>query len=149
MNSDFCVAVHALVYLNHKASVLSSEELAENICTNPARVRKVTAKLKKAGLLHTKEGSEGGCRFDLDPASVSLAQVAYALSVRFVETAWHSGDRDMACLVASGMANLMDGIFEDLNARCLARLAELSLADLDRNLFCPVDAGPTRKGEAT
>ena len=37
MTSDYCVAVHALVYLNHKAKVLSSEELAENICTNPAR----------------------------------------------------------------------------------------------------------------
>ena len=47
MTSDYCVAVHALVYLNHKAKVLSSEELAENICTNPARVRKVMAKLKK------------------------------------------------------------------------------------------------------
>lgn len=35
MTSDYCVAVHALVYLNHKAKVLSSEELAENICTNP------------------------------------------------------------------------------------------------------------------
>ena len=34
MTSDYCVAVHALVYLNHKAKVLSSEELAENICTN-------------------------------------------------------------------------------------------------------------------
>ena len=29
MTSDYCVAVHALGYLNHKAKVLSSEELAE------------------------------------------------------------------------------------------------------------------------
>ena len=28
MNSDFCVAVHALVYLNRRGCVLSSEELA-------------------------------------------------------------------------------------------------------------------------
>ena len=31
MNSDFCVAVHALVYLNRRGCVLSSEELARNI----------------------------------------------------------------------------------------------------------------------
>ena len=55
MTSDYCVAVHALVYLNHKAKVLSSEELAENICTNPARVRKVMAKLKKAGFVKRRK----------------------------------------------------------------------------------------------
>ena len=60
MNSDFCVAVHALVYLNRRGCVLSSEELARNICTNPARVRKVLARMKKDGLVETKEGSSGG-----------------------------------------------------------------------------------------
>ena len=43
MNSDFCVAVHGMVYLYHKKCQLSSDELADNICTNPARVRKVMA----------------------------------------------------------------------------------------------------------
>ena len=46
MTSEFAIAVHALVYLNHKGETVSSEALAENICTNPARVRKVMAKLK-------------------------------------------------------------------------------------------------------
>ena len=56
MTSEFTIAVHGLVYLHHKNTVLSSEELAENICTNPARVRKVMAKLKKKNLVETKEG---------------------------------------------------------------------------------------------
>ena len=43
LNSDFCVAVHGLVYLKHKNDMVPSEELAKNICTNPARVRKVMA----------------------------------------------------------------------------------------------------------
>ena len=51
MNSAFCLAVHALVYLHHRGELVSSEELARNICTNPARVRKVMAGLKKAGLV--------------------------------------------------------------------------------------------------
>lgn len=135
MNSDFCVAVHALVYLNHKACVLSSEELAENICTNPARVRKVMARLKKAGLIATKEGSVGGYRFSGDAGAVSLAQVADALDTRFVDAAWHSGGSDMPCLIASGMAGLMDGIFDDLDRRCRERLSQLRIADLDRQIF--------------
>ena len=80
MNSDFCVAVHALVYLNRRGCVLSSEELARNICTNPARVRKVLARMKKDGLVETKEGSSGGgYRFAKGAGEVSLAQVARAV----------------------------------------------------------------------
>ena len=56
MNSEFIVAVHAMVFLHHKADTLSSETLAENVCTNPVRIRRVLAKLKKAGLVETREG---------------------------------------------------------------------------------------------
>ena len=135
MTSDYCVAVHALVYLNHKAKVLSSEELAENICTNPARVRKVMAKLKKAGFVKTKEGSEGGYPFDQDADQVTLDQIAQALEIRFVDTAWKSGDTDMKCLVASGMAGLMDEIFDDLNEQCRKRLKEITIGTLDHRIF--------------
>ena len=67
MNSEFCVAVHALVFLSHKQASLSSETLAKNICTHPARVRRVMAKLKRAGLVHTKEGVDGGYQFPHPP----------------------------------------------------------------------------------
>lgn len=45
MTGDFCLAIHALIYLDHTDGIISSEELAKNICTNPARVRKVLSKL--------------------------------------------------------------------------------------------------------
>ena len=50
MDSSFNLAVHALVCLSHSGRSLSSEALAENICTNPTRVRRVMAGLKKGGL---------------------------------------------------------------------------------------------------
>ena len=131
MNSSFCVGVHALVYLSHRACLVSSEELAANICTNPARVRKIMAALKKAGMVKTKEGIEGGYRFEGDPAKLTLDQVADALQIRFVEAAWHSGDTDKECMISSGMAGLMDGIFSDLDHECRARLARISIADLN------------------
>ena len=51
MDSSFNLAVHALVCLSHSGRSLSSEALAENICTNPTRVRRVMAGLKKAGMV--------------------------------------------------------------------------------------------------
>ncbi|WP_130868225.1 RrF2 family transcriptional regulator [Intestinimonas massiliensis (ex Afouda et al. 2020)] len=135
MNGLFCVAVHALIYLDKRGCMLSSEELAANICTNPARVRKVMARLKKAGLVATKAGNEGGYHLLCAPGEVTLDRIADALEVRFVEPAWHSGgDVDCGCMVASGMAGVMDGLFDDLDRRCRERASQLSLADLEAQL---------------
>ena len=35
MNSDFSLALHALVLLHRRGGVQSSEAMAQNICTNP------------------------------------------------------------------------------------------------------------------
>ena len=136
MNSAFCLAVHALVYLHHRGELVSSEELARNICTNPARVRKVLARMKKDGLVETKEGSSGGgYRFAKgEPESLTLDRVAAAVDARFVAARWRSGSLDQPCLVASGMADVMDGLLGELDDRCRAYLSTVTLAELDRRL---------------
>lgn len=144
MTSEFSVAVHALVYLNHKASIVSSEELAVNICTNPARVRKVMARLKKAGLVRTKEGAEGGYHFTGDPQKVTLRQVGEALDMRYVSATWHSGDTDMQCLVASGMADIMDEIYGNLDSLCREKLSEITIKMIDGKIFGPDGRGQRR-----
>ncbi|MGI6200797.1 MAG: RrF2 family transcriptional regulator [Christensenellales bacterium] len=135
MNGEFCVAVHALVYLNHRGDTVSSEALAENICTHAARVRRVMAKLKRAGLIATKEGAEGGYQFIGDPEAVSLAHIADALDVQCVSLTWHSGDTDLPCLVASGMAGIMDEVCGQLNGRCREYLSCVTIAAIDRRIF--------------
>lgn len=135
MTSEFRVAVHALVFLNHRAECLSSEVLSQNICTNPARVRKVMGKLKRAGLLCTKEGAEGGYLFCKTAGEVTLEQIAEALEMRFVTAAWRSGDTDMNCLIASGMAGVMEGIYSDLDRLCKNHLRTITIADIDAMIF--------------
>ncbi len=135
MTSEFTVAVHGLVFLNHKGGYVNSEQLADNICTNSARVRKVMAKLRKAGLIETREGLEGGYHFYKDPKEVSLAQVSEALKISFVSVAWRSGDQEKKCLIASGMAGILDELYQDLNEVCRKRLESVSIADLDRKIF--------------
>ena len=84
MTGEFAVGVHAAVFLSRKKGVHSSEEIAERVGTNPARVRKILAGLKRAGLVETKEGSDGGYMFCLDAEAVDLKMVADALGVTFV-----------------------------------------------------------------
>lgn len=135
MTSEFGIAVHALVYLNRRGKTLSSEELGKNICTNPARVRKVMAKLKKADLVVTKEGVDGGYLFCRDARLVTLGLVGRAIGAQFVGTAWRSGDIDKECLIASGMADVMDGIYRKLHLLCIAYLDEITIFDIDQKIF--------------
>ena len=136
MNSDFCLAVHAIVFLYHKNDICTSEQLAENICTHPARVRRVMSRLKKTGLLETVDnGPHGGYRFTGDAKKTSLAELARQLEIRFIDPGWRSGSTDMDCMIASGMGDIMDGIFCDLNELCYSRLAEIYISDINEKIF--------------
>lgn len=135
MTSEFTIAVHALVFLNHKAQVYSSEGLADNVCTNAARIRKVMAKLKKADLVKTKEGVDGGYLFHRDSREITLSMVAEALETPFVTVSWKSGDPHMSCMIASGMAGVMDELYSDLDRCCRERLSHVTIADLDHRIF--------------
>lgn len=135
MNSDFIVAVHAMVLLCHRGGTLSSEVLAENVCTNPVRIRRVMARLKKAGLVETREGRvEGGY---LCPAGrqITLGEIGRALEVRFADYAWRSGDKEKNCLVASGMSDYMDILCAALNRQCGAYLDAVTLRDVEQFLI--------------
>lgn len=135
MSSEFCIAVHALVFLNRKACILSSTELAKNICTNPARIRKIMVKLKKAGLISTKEGLDGGYFLKADPKDITLFQVSEALDFKFVSSAWKSGGVDMDCLIASGMGQVLDNIYADLDSLCKERLKQITISNIDDEIF--------------
>ena len=135
MDSSFNLAVHALVCLSHSGRSLSSETLAENICTNPTRVRRVLAGLKKAGMVETREGLDGGYRLCTDPAALSLRQVAEAVNTRFVDCAWHSGDIDRDCAICSGMAGVMDALYRQMNEQCAAYLSRITITDIETQLF--------------
>lgn len=135
MSGVFTIAVHALVYLNHRQETLSSEELSENICTNPARVRKVMAMLHRAGLVEVRPGKYGGYRFVLDPSGVTLLRICKAVETPPVPAGWRSGEIDAPCLVASGMAEVMEQVRDSLNAACYKRLSSMTVAGIDHILF--------------
>ena len=142
MDSSFNLAVHALVCLSHSGRSLSSEALAENICTNPTRVRRVLAGLKKAGMVETREGLDGGYRLCTDPAALSLRQVAEAINTRFVDCAWHSGDIDRDCAICSGMAGVMDALYRQMNEQCAAYLSHITITDIETQLLLRVKEPP-------
>ena len=130
MNGDHSLAVHALVYLDHRATHLPSQILAENICTNAARVRKVMRPLASAGLIATKEGAEGGYALARPAAEITLRAVAEATGTTFVKVNWTPGDVHEDCLVSSSMGAVMNDIYAGLNRTCLEQLEHPTIPDI-------------------
>lgn len=136
MTAAFPLAVHALVYLyHHGGEVISSTRLAENICTNPARVRKVMALLHKAGLVESTKGQGSGYRAKPGIEALDLSAILAALGEETLEPGWRPGDLDKDCLISSGMGAVMDELYADLNAACRARLAAMTIGQIDRKIF--------------
>ena len=130
MKSDFIVAVHALVYLTHLGTLVSSDELARNICTNPVRVRKIMGKLKKLGLVETKEGHVG---FYYDVSvneKATILTIADGLGISFVDTKWRSGTEDMDCFISSGMSLVFDRLYEEMDRACREELKHITLESI-------------------
>ncbi|NLN97156.1 MAG: Rrf2 family transcriptional regulator [Eubacteriaceae bacterium] len=135
MTGEFIIAIHALVFLNHRKEILSSERLAENICTNSARVRKVMSQLKKAGLVKSKEGAVGGYYFDGDPDQINLAMISKAVADKPIAKVWRSGNQKDLCLLAISMSTIVDNLVEELNVLCEKRYEEITVGDISRDIF--------------
>ena len=135
MTAEFNIAIHGLVYLDHTGRITSSEELANNICTNRARVRKVMTKLKKAGLVDSSEGKGSGYLRIENSDKVTLAQILRAIGENSVEENWRSGSIDMECMIASGMADVMDHIYQQMNELCESYLETITISEISKKLL--------------
>jgi Rrf2 family protein len=112
MNSEFTIAVHSLVLLAHTSDHMATSDcIAVNVATHPARIRKVMSLLRKEGYVRTKEGLGGGFILNCDPEQVTLAELYRLTSQGTLKPSWCSGDPGMSCPVSSNMKQAMDGIF--------------------------------------
>lgn len=128
------IAVHSLVFLGHKQESLTSEQLAENVCTNPVRVRRVMAKCKQADLVDTKRGVNGGYFLKGDLESITLKEVYRAINIPLIQQNWQSGDAEANCLVSSGMSDVMDEVYDELNQTVVDQLSRITLKQMEAKL---------------
>ena len=117
MNSEFIIALHALAYLRYRNTKVSSEELAKSICTNPARIRKVMAKLHG------------------DAAAIRLSDLAQALQQPLTKSGWRSGTLNTYCMIATGMGTVVDTLEASLNEVCMQSLSQITIEDISQQLI--------------
>ncbi|MCH8961511.1 MAG: Rrf2 family transcriptional regulator [Bacteroidetes bacterium] len=79
-SSRFPAATHILTALHwNEGQLLSSEQLAVTVNTNPVVIRRVLGTLRKAGLVTTLSGAHGGSKLARSPQQITLLEVYRAV----------------------------------------------------------------------
>lgn len=139
LNSDFTIAVHSLVYLAYLPEhMASSDSIAVNVCTNPARIRKIMSCLRKKGLVKTKEGIGGGYILECNPQETTLADIYCTVSHGTLKPNWCTGDPEQKCVVSSNTQVVMEDIFNDAELYFEKYLEKITISSvLEKIKQCP------------
>src|SRR6266404_551405 len=80
VNTQFSIAVHLMAGLAYRGDEsTTSANLATSVNTSPSFVRRVLAKLSKAGLVKTATGKAGACWLARDAGDISLLDIYRAV----------------------------------------------------------------------
>lgn len=135
-NSRLTVAVHALAWMalarRRGRDVLTSDQVAASINTNPVVIRRCLGELRTAGLVQVRHGTGSGWSLAREPADISLLDV-YAAVERDPLFALHHTEPNLECPVGKGIRPALGHFYagvEDALRRELARTSILEVLAL-------------------
>jgi Rrf2 family protein len=128
-NGKLSAALHALVHLaQSRSGVMTSEEIARCLDTNPVVVRRTVAGLREAGIVTSSKGPGGGIALAREPAAISVADVSIALGEPLLRI--EADPETPTCLIERSVVARLD-LFRREAERLLERqLAGMTLADI-------------------
>lgn len=124
------MAVHALAALAYNADrLLSSEEIACSVGTNPVVIRRLMSRLARAGLLLTRRGKEGGVQLARPPGQICLSEVYRALDEEPAFSV-HPNPGKRNCPVNRKIKGILQNICDDLEVAVDGCLGHYTLCDV-------------------
>jgi DNA-binding IscR family transcriptional regulator len=132
-DSKLSGVLHVLLHMAQTDQPMTSEALAEMMQTNPVVIRRILAGLREQGFVQSGKGHGGGWKLSCDLGKVSLRDIYDALGAPTI-LAIGNRTESPGCLVEQAVNAAMDQAFQDAEALLLARLGEVSLAELAEDM---------------
>jgi Rrf2 family protein len=133
VNSQLPIAFHILGFLaSQRGEPVTSDVMAHTYGTSPVVLRRVLAKLQRAGLVETRRGVHGGSVLARDPASINLRQIYDAVSND--PQVLHRYSDGCEGAVASALARFVDDVMGDAERALLDRLEAVTVAEMDNRV---------------
>jgi DNA-binding IscR family transcriptional regulator len=132
------------------SGVLTSEQLAQQLGSNAAVVRRMMAGLREAGLVRSDKGHGGGWTLQKPLTEVTLGAVYAALGAPTIFAMGHRTESP-GCLVEQAVNRVMSGALDEAEAILVARLRSVSLAEIAADVArsIPTRTRPTRPTRPT
>lgn len=121
--------LHILLHMAEKPEAATSEMLAKAMQTHPVVIRRIMAGLRDQGYVRSEKGHGGGWTLSCDLATLTLRDVYEALdSPPLLAIGNRLEEPD--CLVEQAVNAALSAVFQDVETMLLARLGDVTLAQL-------------------
>jgi len=134
-NSRLTIAIHALTWLalarRRGHEVLTSDQVAASVNTNPVILRRSLGDLRRAGLVEVRHGAGSGWRLAREPAAITLLDVYDAVGPEPL-FALHHTEPNLECPVGRGIRPALGHVYGVIEQVVQSELAGTSIADVLR-----------------
>lgn len=131
MNSQLPIALHIVGFLAAaNGPPLTSERMAKVYGTSPVVLRRVLSKLKKAGLVQTIRGINGGSVLARAPSAINLREVFEA--VQDDKPVLPEYSTNCSGAAAPVLGHYLSELFAEAEEALMLKLEAVSVAQMDR-----------------
>ncbi len=132
-NSRLTIAVHALAWLalaqRQGHDVLTSDQVAASVNTNPVIIRRCLGELRRAGLVQVRRGAGAGWSLARAPEQITLLEVHDAVGHERPFGLHHS-EPNLECPVGKGIRPALDQFYGEVEQAMRRELALVSVAEV-------------------
>ena len=132
-NSRMTIAVHVLAWLalaqRRGHAVLTSDQVAASVNTNPVIIRRCLGDLRRAGLVGVRHGAGAGWSLARDPGQITLLEVHDAIGPEPL-FGLHRTEPNLECPVGRGIRPVLSEVYGGIDQAVRRELAAVSVADV-------------------
>lgn len=132
-NSRLSRVLHALLHMEHANGPLTSEAMAEMLCTNPVVVRRLLAGLRDSGYVQSEKGHGGGWVLSVALDDITLLDVYRGAGEPALFSDLVTED-DPQCLVEQAVNAHLSATVREAEQALLEKFGKVTLGDLSRSI---------------
>jgi Rrf2 family protein len=132
-NGRLTIAVHALTWMalaqRRGQDLMTSEQVAASINTNPVIIRRSLGDLRRAGLVEVRHGAGAGWSLARPPEEITLLAVYHAVESEPL-FGMHHTQPNQACPIGRGIQPALEPVYDDVELAVRRQLSQTSIADM-------------------
>jgi Rrf2 family protein len=134
-NSRLTIAIHVLTWMTlaqrRGQDLLTSDQVAASVNTNPVIIRRSLGDLRRAGLVEVRHGAGAGWSLARTPEEISLLDVYDAVEQQPL-FGMHHTEPNLECPVGRGIRPALDHVYGGVERNLRRELRRTSIADMLR-----------------